>query len=524
MPRIRLQPLDIDVELAPERSLADALFAHGVEFPCGGHGRCRGCRVRVLAGEAPVDAADARAFAARELADGWRLACHLRPRGDCTLELAQWEARILGDESRFDFRPRSGFGVAIDIGTTTLVAQLVDRGSGQVLAVRSALNPQTRHGGDLMTRLEYAQRGGGAELRRSLLQRLERMVDGLLDAAPQATAAVERVCAVGNTAMHHLFAGLDCSGLASYPFHAAAEGAQQFQGEELGWTRIAGAEVVMLPILGGFVGSDLLAGILATGMANAPEPQILVDLGTNGEVVVGNRDGLLATSTAAGPAFEGARIRRGMRAASGAIAGVDIVDSALRCRVLGGGAARGVCGSGLVDAVACGLELERIAPGGRMADELELASGIALHQQDVRELQLAKGAIAAGIGLLTERWGCSLTEIKRVHLAGAFGNYVDHRSARRIGLLPFAEDRIEPIGNSALRGAKIALFADDCAFADLRARVAHRSLRDDPAFEDRYIEAMAYPPPSDDPPSGSPCRTSRTSAPVPYGEYQKPAR
>jgi uncharacterized 2Fe-2S/4Fe-4S cluster protein (DUF4445 family) len=213
----------------------------------------------------------------------------------------------------------------------------------------------------------------------------------------------------------------------------------------------------------------------------------LIDLGTNGEIVFGNRHGIVCASAAAGPAFEGGKISCGMRAATGAIVEVD---GNLRCGVLGGGDARGICGSGLVDAVAAALDLGLIDAAGRVRDRvLPLAGGVALTQRDIRELQLAKAAVAAGIRIVLERLG---GEVERVYLAGAFGNYVNRASARRIGLFDFPEEKIEPAGNTALLGAKMALFAGDLDFTELRSRVEHIGLASDPAFQEKYVEEMGF--------------------------------
>ena len=205
----------------------------------------------------------------------------------------------------------------------------------------------------------------------------------------------------------------------------------------MGWNLPEKTVVEFLPCIGGFVGSDILAGIVATGLHESRELVALMDLGTNGEVVVGNHERLLCASTAAGPAFEGARISMGMRAATGAISEVRAQNGTVACRVIGGGAPRGLCGSGLVDAVAAGLELGWIRPDGRMTSDrgMPLAGTVTLSAADVRELQLAKGAIATGLRMLAARFGASLDDIHQLHLAGAFGNYINRASAQRIGLL-----------------------------------------------------------------------------------------
>jgi uncharacterized 2Fe-2S/4Fe-4S cluster protein (DUF4445 family) len=469
--RIRLEPLGRTLEVPSGAPLADVLFPFGVEFPCGGRGRCRRCRVRVLEGEL-ASTADARE------PDGAWLACRCRTAGDVTLEIAQWEASILADDSPFDFTPREGYGVAVDLGTTTLVAQLLDLRTARVLGVRTALNPQTQHGADIMSRVEFALHGGADELR----DLIRGEIDGLIrDLAPPETP--RRVAIVGNTVMHHLYCGASVAPLAAYPFETRADGLVDF-----------GDGRRFLPCLGGFVGSDILAGVLATRMHRSEKLNVLLDLGTNGEIVVGNRDRLLCCSTAAGPAFEGGRISMGMRAATGAISEVTARDGGFACRVLGGGEPRGLCGSGLVDAVATALDLGLALPNGRLAAkarELSIAPPVVLTQQDVRELQLAKGAMAAGVDILLERWGATREDVARVYLAGAFGNYLNRASARRIGLLRFPVEQVEPAGNTALLGAKLALF-EDGDFGDVRGMVEHVPLGADPEFQDRYVEAMVF--------------------------------
>lgn len=497
--RVELLPLGRTLVLERGTPLQDALFAQGVEFPCGGYGRCKGCRVRVLEGALPVSMEETRLLSASELAEGWRLACRARAGSDLTIELAQWEAAILSDDTTFHFTPRDGFGVAVDLGTTTLVAQLLDLRSGAVRAVRTALNAQARHGADIMSRIEFARQDGGqAELTRLIREQLGTLLRALVQEA--GASALSDIVLVGNTAMHHLFCGLSVEPLACLPFEPEHDGLQTFAAEDLGWNLPGNSTVRFLPCLGGFVGSDILAGVLATGLHESEELVALVDLGTNGEMIVGRRDRMLCASTAAGPAFEGARIIQGMRAVTGAIAEVRIGEGGFRCRVLGNVPPRGLCGSGLVDAVAAGLELGRIGPSGRLARgaDMEIARGVAVSQADIRELQLAKGAIAAGLRILLEHWGARPADVARLHLAGAFGNYINRDSARRIGLLNFPPEKVIPAGNTALLGAKLALcrLGQDSGFAELRRRIRHVSLSEDERFQEVFAEEMLFPAPA----------------------------
>jgi len=483
MSRVTLLPAGRRLMVAHGTALRDVLFEHGVEFPCGGHGSCKACRVRLLEGALVPDVAERERFSEADLTAGWRLACRHGIEGDLTLELAQWEMPVLSDQSRFAFVPQTGLGIAIDLGTTTIAAQRLDLTTGHVLAARTALNAQARHGDDIMSRIAYALEGSAAELTHLIRAQLGQMIADL--------GAASRVVLVGNTVMHHLFCGLDVAPLATHPFLPVEKGRIRLTPSALGWNLPETTVVEFLPCIGGMVGADILAGIIATDLHNADGLVALMDLGTNGEVVLAGQGRLLCTSTAAGPAFEGARITMGMRAATGAISEVSLHDAALHCRVIGGGAPRGLCGSGLVDAVAAGLNMGVIAPSGRMRGKhMMLAEPVSLSAQDVRQLQLAKGAIAAGLKILTAHLGATPADIDRLYLAGAFGNCISRTSAARIGLV---QGHVTPAGNTALLGAKRALFEEPLAWDALAGRIEHIALSEEPGFQDIFAEEMRFP-------------------------------
>jgi uncharacterized 2Fe-2S/4Fe-4S cluster protein (DUF4445 family) len=490
--RVDLLPLGAGFDLERGASLETSLSAYGVEFPCGGAGTCRGCRVRVLEGSIPITPEMEDAFAPAELAAGWRLACRSRVETPLVLEVEQWTMPVLTDDTAVVHEPAAGVAVAIDLGTTTLVVQAIDLATSEVLAVETALNPQAAHGADVMSRVEYAIGGGAAQLAASIRAALGDLILKL----PRRDG-VRQVMLAGNTAMHHLFCAIDATPLAAVPFRPVNDGEQVFTARELGWDLPADAVARFLPCLGGFVGSDLLAGIIATGLGSGPSLRALIDLGTNGEIVLGNCDRILCASTAAGPAFEAGRIRMGMRAATGAISHVAVHNGALECRTIGGVAPRGICGSGLVDAVAAGLELGVIQPNGRVRGEFQLEGPVGITQSDIRELQLAKGAIAAGLRILAGRWGARLDEIDAVYLAGAFGNYVNVESARRIGLLESDAARIVPCGNTSLRGVKMALLRPSRReqwISSITSRTEHIGLASDAGFQDTFVDCLALSP------------------------------
>lgn len=477
--------------------MRDLLFEQGVEFPCGGRGRCRGCRIRLLRGAATLNPVQRQILSREEISEGWRLACQCLPESDLEIELRQWDSAILADDRPFTFRPRQGFGIAVDLGTTTLVAQLVDLQTGKVRAVKTALNAQSRYGADVMSRVHFAVlEEGQLELQRTIRNQIGGLIQQIL-AAAGANDVIHDVVIVGNTVMHHLFCGISVEPLSRYPFESPRNDLLEFRAHEFDWKLPGDPTVHFLPCLGGFVGSDVLAGILATGLQESEDVVGLVDLGTNGEIVIGNHESLLCTSTAAGPAFEGAKISAGMRAATGAISEVQVEAEGLKCHVLGDVAPRGICGSGLVDAVAAGLDLNVITGSGRFSNDREnwsICPSISLTQGDIRELQLAKAAIAAGIKILSDQTG--MKKLRNLFLAGAFGNYVNRASARRIGLLNFPPEMITPAGNTALLGAKMSLFKEDSeglSFRSLRKRIKHVALNLDPEFQERFVGEMGFP-------------------------------
>jgi uncharacterized 2Fe-2S/4Fe-4S cluster protein (DUF4445 family) len=502
--RIRIEPQAVEFEVPRGGSLVTGLAAHGVELPCGGMGECGGCGVRVLSGSLPVTEADSDIFTVDQLVQGWRLACQARAVEPLVLDCGQWHMQILADDTRG--RPilsapfaagadrventglKRGLGVAIDLGTTTIAAQLLDRDTGDVLGVETMLNPQTASGSDIMSRIRAALEGQDltTPIRATLGQLVARLACGR-------ESQIAEVLLVGNTVMHHLFCGLDVEPLAHVPFVSPHLAEQRFTARALGWDLPADPFVRFARCIGGFVGSDILAGIVAAGIPFGSDLAALVDLGTNGEIVIGNRHGIVCASTAAGPAFEAGAIQMGMRAVTGAIAYVALAHDALRPTVIGDVAPRGICGSGLVDAVAAGLRSGQILPNGRIADGSRIfpvAPPVVLYQSDIRELQLAKGAIAAGFRLLRGRLGVDASSLAAIHLAGAFGNYVQIESALRIGLLEAPHALIHAAGNTALRGAKMLLLAQQ---ESALPPIEHVSLAAEPTFQDEFASCMTFP-------------------------------
>lgn len=485
---IRLEPLGVEFEVERNAPLLPSLAQHGIEFPCGGEGVCGGCRVRVLSGWLSITSADQDHFSPDELSNGWRLACHARAAAPLAIECGQWRMDVLSDSSAIAGGEKRGLGIAIDVGTTTIAAQMIDLASGMVLAVATMLNPQATAGADVMSRIRAVLEGANLTARiRVALGEIIAKISG------DRESEIEEVLLVGNTVMHHLFCGLDVEPLAHVPFASPNLAEQSFHPHDLGWTLPETCAIRFAACLGGFVGADILAGIVAVGMANSNELVALVDLGTNGEIAIGNRDGVLCASTAAGPAFEAGSIRMGMRAVTGAVSHVSFADGRMHPTVIGDVPPRGICGSGLVDAVAAGLHSRSILSSGRLVNGTKVfpvVGPVSLWQSDVRELQLAKGAIAAGFKLLLRRIGADVEQLKSIYLAGAFGNYVQIDSAIAIGLLTAPRKIIHAAGNTALRGAKVLLMQSE---APRLPQIQHISLAAEPGFQDEFAACMAFP-------------------------------
>ena len=441
------------------------------EAPCGGNGRCGKCKVLVDGREA--------------------LACQTIVDRDMVVTLPQKErGMILADGISVTLPPDCGKCLAIDIGTTTVVAYLIE--NGQILTTECRKNPQGAFGADVVSRIQYARNGKSRELTATIRHCVEEITETLFSRTGK--SGLERVCIVGNPAMQQLFLDLPVENLTKIPFQPLLTKAEITEAGKYisAW---AGAKLLTVPDIAGYIGADTVACILAAGMDKTEKLTLLVDIGTNGEMVLGNKDRLVACATAAGPALEGAGISCGTQAVTGAI---DHVKPDFSCHVIGRSKAVGICGSGLLDAVAVALEQDLINERGRILREdriLPLTDGVFLTQEDVRQLQQAKGAIAAGIHLMAEELNVALEDIETIYLAGAFGTYMDPRSACRVGLLPAElEGRVKSIGNAAGSGSmQIVCDKDTLARTDaIVAAVKHLDLAALPGWAKCFAKSMRF--------------------------------
>jgi uncharacterized 2Fe-2S/4Fe-4S cluster protein (DUF4445 family) len=460
------------------------------------------------------------------------------------LDLARQIPRILRDEQfrgtaviadgrLLDFEAGNTedqcFAVALDLGTTTLVAVLLDARSGEELAVSAGLNPQTKFGDDVVSRIQHASdtADGLDQLNAAILETVDQMIGKVVASAGVERQNIYQVSVSGNTTMQQLLLGINPQYLGEVPFVPAVGRGVSVEAAKLPLDIHPRGRLYTLPVIGGFVGGDTVSGAVATGLDEMQGPSLLVDIGTNGEILLSSNGNLWAAATAAGPAFEGARILHGMRGSTGAMERV-IIDDDVRIEVIGGGKPVGLCGSGLIDLAAELLRLDIISPQGRMADagglrqdlpervrrrvvshhgqnafllasEEESATGtpILLVQRDVRQLQLASGAIRAGILLLLQRAELQPADLTSLLIAGGFGNYIRRTNAQRIGLIPggVPRDRIRYQGNTSLAGARLVALSQHAQrkAEELARQTQHIDLSTDPGFLDAFTDAMIFP-------------------------------
>ncbi len=575
--RIRVIPPGKDLKLRVGANLRMSLIEAGIplDSPCGGQGTCLKCKGQISGVSGKFTELEREKLSAEELRNGWRLAfigeeiplqsnVHLRHfqlseptisdqradwnrlaeyleisepapvRAELPLlqeiseRLREWkfqgEAVLVGNTVIALDPPgsvRGMLGVALDIGTTTLAAGLVDLGTGKAVALDAELNPQITFGADVISRIVYMRdspekRG---KLQKELIKGLNQLLLRMCRLAGRERERIFEATVVGNTTMLHSLLGLDALHIALSPYVGILNRALCLPANELGLQIHPQGRVHILPAVASFVGADTVAVMLATGLYKTRVPRLAIDIGTNGEVMLATKDGILTASTAAGPAFEGGRIKFGMRATRGAISSFQATPS-VDYTVIGSSVARGICGSGLMDLVAELFRVGVLDRKGRMLLPSETGSSLAaelaqrvrvrgeerefvvsrneepeitLTQQDVRELQLAKGAIRAGIELLMKEADINTGDIREVLLSGVFGNYINREKAVILGLIPpFPLERIHFIGNGAMDGALRALLnLEERRRADeISTQVHHVELSGRADFEETFLHCL----------------------------------
>ncbi|OQY20365.1 MAG: hypothetical protein B6I34_08720 [Anaerolineaceae bacterium 4572_32.1] len=595
--QIDFQPIGRRVEGQKEQTILEiARDARvGIVSLCGGYGACNSCRVQVLEGSVtPPTAQEQETFTPSELADGYRLACLVRPLGDIKVHIPprsltteqrlqiegqlvveklvppvkgisvqapaptltdlrsdvtrladalrqktkvdnlsidpvllrslsdqlrqqDWQGTVgLRDREVVSFYPagRNPLGLAVDLGTTKVAGYLVDLSTGETLSANAIMNPQIPYGEDVMARITYAldKDHGRDTLQRGIAEGLNRLTQTLCAHAGRQPDEIAEAVVVGNTAMHHLFLGLPVEQLGQAPYVPAVSDALNLKARDLGLTLAPGAYVHLLPNIAGFVGADHVSMLLATGFWQEDQIVVGLDIGTNTEVALKAGERLLTCSTASGPAFEGAHIKYGMRAATGAIERVRLTNSEIEYQTIGDAPPVGMCGSGILDVIAqmrlAGILDER----GRMeehprrrrgekgdefvlvqADESGIGQDITISRADISEIQLVKGAMRAGVRILLQEAGLTEADLDGVVVAGAFGTYLDVGSAVTIGMFPsLPVERFQQVGNAAGMGARMALLSLEkrATALEIARRAEYIELTNDQNFTSEFARAM----------------------------------
>ncbi|HQY98837.1 MAG TPA: ASKHA domain-containing protein [Propionicimonas sp.] len=486
--------------------LADALAAagHQLPMPCRGRHSCGKCGV-YLAGSVTEPTPEESLLLARNRQPdlpgySYRLACLARISGEVAIVAASISGVVVAEVgmelASYDGDRPDSLGVAIDIGTTTVTVVLFRLGDREQLASVSELNHQASHGSDVLSRIDAANSIGVEPLRRLIVDQLDRMLAAALGAAGVEASAVTRATITGNTTMLHFLTGLEVASLGVTPFTPVSRFGTTVPAAEV-LPRLGSAELYLPPAISTYVGPDITCGLLATGLGSHTEAELLIDVGTNGEMALAAGGRLWCCSTAAGPAFEGAEISAGMPALPGAIEDVWVEAGELRYATIGHKRAKGLCGTGLIGVVDALLDLGRIDDTGLLASpSVPIGdSGIELTQADVRKLQLAKAAIAAGIDTLLAEAGLAPDYLAVAHLAGGFGSYLQPLPAAGIGLIPTElVERAEPAGNTALTGAVLLTLsrAARVRAAELAEQAQEVGLATHPVFTERFIENMGF--------------------------------
>jgi uncharacterized 2Fe-2S/4Fe-4S cluster protein (DUF4445 family) len=491
---------------------------------CGGSGICKKCLIKLEPSGQEV------------------LACQYRIKSDLTVTIPDdskfFEHKILkhGIETDIDeaaaiyekYLEKAAadkiFGIAVDIGTTSVVAKLINMTDGQCLVTEAVLNPQSKYGDDVISRIAYAHNEENlSELHRVITDCINDLVAKLCTKTGIDSNFIYEVCVVGNTTMNHIFLELPVTQLGQSPYKAFSLESHDLPAGKLDIAMNPAGNIHTVENIAGFVGSDTTSVALAVDINSAEEMTLVVDIGTNGELVLGTKNKLYAASCAAGPAFEGARITCGSRAAEGAIEAVVVNEGDIDLDVIGNCPARSICGSGLIDAVAVLLDLGVIDLTGRFVEPSKLEEKVSptilsriseqdgepafvlfdnddghrvfLKQKDIRETQLAKAAIRAGIKLLQKRIGLEDNDIEHILLAGAFGNYIRKESALRIGLLPnVPPERIVFVGNAASSGARMALVSQHYRdkSRELAEKIKYIEIAHEPDFQDVFADSILF--------------------------------
>jgi uncharacterized 2Fe-2S/4Fe-4S cluster protein (DUF4445 family) len=496
--KIHVLNKNLSCEAGRGETLLAALVRGGfvIDAPCGGRGFCEKCKVRLVRGTV-LPRTGSPAGGNKAAGGTLVLACQVIPETDITVELPSQDDSVRNEveEVARNVETPARAGIALDLGTTTLSAQLVNLDSAEALDTCSELNDQRVFGADVMSRINAAKNGKTGELF-GLINRQTARIMGRL-CGKWGIAGVEKLTVAGNTTMLHLFTNTDPSSMGELPFTPVFLETRRLDGKELS---LPAGQIRVLPSIAAFIGGDIVAGLGSLDILKGPDNSLLIDIGTNGEMALFHGGRIYCCSTAAGPALEGAEISCGMGGVTGAISRITWKEGEFSFTVIGGGEPRGICGSGLIDIMALMLREGIIDETGALDEShdegLPITGNISIINRDVRQYQLAKSAILSGIKILCKNAGLGLADIETVYIAGGLGFFIDKENAVATGLLPREFlDKIAVCGNLSLRGA-LRCLAGEADFLAACEEIIERSvnidLAADPAFMDEFAENMLF--------------------------------
>jgi uncharacterized 2Fe-2S/4Fe-4S cluster protein (DUF4445 family) len=524
------EPSGLRLSVDEHITFLDAIRETGLHVPsqCGGKGTCGKCQILLHPTPKPKTQ-DLEHLSSKELENGYRLACQhtIDQNTRVVLPFQRQDAKILSEGDsvhyrwEFDTTEENQLGVAIDLGTTTVVAYLLELSTGLQLGQVAGLNPQVVYGEDVMTRITFAVREvqGKDQLSEIVTKEIDALITQLIEPIGLDRGNIVRVAIVGNTAMHHLLLRADVKPLGVAPYEPTIRDAVNRTGEFIGLSSVPTANTYLPPNIAGFVGGDTVGFILSQRLDLSDKIILGIDVGTNGEIVLSNQGELSCCSTAAGSAFEGATIQNGMRGKRGAIeyVSIDNPDNPPEISVIGNDSPQGICGSGIVDMTAEMIRAGILDTGGRVQGTsrrvIENDEGVLIYlitkkgesgtekdivftQKDVRQVQLAKGAIHAGSTILLNESGLDVHDLDVVMLAGAFGSYIRPKSALTIGLFPQVDvDKVIQVGNAAGEGAKALLLSSQSRdFVEkLIPKIQYLELANHESFQPVFIESLKFP-------------------------------
>jgi len=488
---------------------------------CSGRGTCGRCRVLITGGDASaVSEEEKKILSEDELSKGIRLACFCEMKGEISLRFPErTNMQILGvssDSGKSGFpaeeKISGNYGIVFDIGTTSVVGLLVDLKNGNRLSSTSRLNPQCRFGPDVLSRISHASDNEGTErLNSMIIDCINDMIEENCEYAAIPDNEIKKITVTGNNVMLHLLSGVNPSSMGRFPYKPVFTAGFSLPAVFLGLEKTDKAEIYFTPSASAFIGADIIAGILATSLDSGEDNSLLLDMGTNGEIVLFSNGTLSACSVAMGPALEGMSIECGMRAETGAVDRIWMEDEKILFHTIGESAPAGLCGSGMIDAVRLLVEEKIITPAGRMISGMVTLTdegkkfqlihtdgndaGIYISQNDIRNLQLAKGAVCSGIMLLLESAGIKISDVKKIYLAGALGYYGNAESLFQTGFLPGPwREKIFKAGNTALTGAELIMLSATMRqrAEEISRNIHHLDLVSHHRFHDLFVRFMSF--------------------------------